>query len=40
MEKHLRIMSSADEEKKKKVEEWKAALRKADNFSGFPLQDG
>ena len=26
-----------EEEKKKKIEEWKAALRKADKLSGFPL---
>ena len=30
---------NADEEKKKKIEEWKAALRKAGKFSGFPLQN-
>ena len=31
--------TNADEEKKKKIEEWKAALRKAGKLSGFPLQN-
>ncbi|KAL6316357.1 hypothetical protein AAG906_017994 [Vitis piasezkii] len=31
--------SNADEEKKKKIEEWRTALRKAGNLSGFHLKD-
>ena len=30
---------NADEEKKKKIEKWKTALRKAGQLSGFPLHD-
>ncbi|XP_034675407.1 disease resistance protein RPV1-like [Vitis riparia] len=30
---------NADEEKKKKIEQWRTALRKAGNLGGFPLQD-
>ncbi|KAJ9676024.1 hypothetical protein PVL29_024823 [Vitis rotundifolia] len=30
---------NADEKKKKKIEEWRTALRKAGNLSGFHLQD-
>ena len=32
--------TNADEEKKKKIEEWRAALRKAGQLKGFQLQDG
>ena len=32
--------TNADEEKKKKIEEWRAALRKAGQLKGFHLQDG
>ena len=31
--------TNADEEKKITIEEWKAALRKAGELSGFPLKD-
>ena len=31
--------TNADEEKKNTIEEWKAALRKSGELSGFPLKD-
>lgn len=31
--------NAGGEEEKKKIEEWRIALRKAGDFSGFPLQD-
>ena len=31
---------NADKEKKKKIEEWRAALRKAGQLNGFHLQNG
>ena len=32
--------TNADEEKKKKIEDWRAALRKAGRLKGFHLQNG
>ena len=32
--------TNADEEKKKKIKEWRAALRKAGQLKGYPLQNG